>query len=151
MGVRRNRFPWDSETEVRFGSWLGENAKALDRYRRSYSSKTVSGIQFENTFDLEIELKNVILVAFRFFAFLHNQGHSRPKSTIQVTSAYPLRAEVQRTSLMVRFVPIPEVTSYSITSSARASSVGGTFRPSALAVVRLMTVSYFVGACTGRS
>jgi len=33
-------------------------------------------------------------------------GHSRPKSTIQVTSAYPLRAEVQRTSLMVRFVPI---------------------------------------------
>ena len=36
-------------------------------------------------------------------------GHSRPKSTIQVTSAYPLRAEVQRTSLMVRFVPIAEV------------------------------------------
>jgi hypothetical protein len=32
-----------------------ENAKALNRNRRSYSSKTVSGIQFENTFDLEIE------------------------------------------------------------------------------------------------
>jgi hypothetical protein len=46
-----------------------------NRYRRSYSSRTVSGIQFENTFDLEIELKNVILVAFRFFAFLHSQGH----------------------------------------------------------------------------
>src|ERR1700751_341890 len=37
------------------GSWLCENAKALNRNRRSYSSKTVSGIQFENTFDLEIE------------------------------------------------------------------------------------------------
>ena len=92
-------------TYVSNGSWLCENAKALNRNRRSYSSKTVPGVQFENTFDLEIELKNVILVAFRFFAFLHNQGHSRPKSTIQVTSAYPLRAEVQRTSLMVRFVP----------------------------------------------
>ena len=42
-------------------------------------------------------------------------------------------------------------TPYSITSSARASSFGGTFRPSALAVLRLMTSSYLVGACTGRS
>jgi hypothetical protein len=41
--------------------------------------------------------------------------------------------------------------SHSITSSARASSVGGTSRPSALAVFRLMTNSYLVGACTGRS
>src|SRR5262249_39373341 len=40
---------------------------------------------------------------------------------------------------------------HSITSSARASSVGGTSRPSALAVLRLMTSSYLVGACTGRS
>jgi hypothetical protein len=34
---------------------------------------------------------------------------------------------------------------YSITSSAMASSVGGTVRPSALAVLRLMIVSYLVG------
>src|SRR6516165_9593826 len=40
---------------------------------------------------------------------------------------------------------------HSITSSARASSVGGTSRPSALAVVRLMTRSNLVGCCTGRS
>src|SRR5215472_17102778 len=33
----------------------------------------------------------------------------------------------------------------------RASSVGGTSRPSALAVLRLITSSYLVGACTGRS
>src|SRR5262245_19437961 len=33
---------------------------------------------------------------------------------------------------------------HSITSSARASSVGGTSRPSALAVLRLTTSSYFV-------
>jgi hypothetical protein len=34
---------------------------------------------------------------------------------------------------------------YSITSSARASSVGGTLMPSALAVLRLITSSNFVG------
>src|SRR5262245_40617272 len=40
---------------------------------------------------------------------------------------------------------------HSITSSARASSVGGTSTPSALAVLRLIASSYLVGACTGRS
>src|SRR5215470_5465475 len=40
---------------------------------------------------------------------------------------------------------------HSITSSARASSDGGTSRPSDLAVLRLITSSYLVGACTGRS
>jgi hypothetical protein len=42
-------------------------------------------------------------------------------------------------------------TSHSITSSAVASSAGGTVRPSALAVLRLIAVSNFVGVCTGRS
>src|SRR5438128_206150 len=40
---------------------------------------------------------------------------------------------------------------HSITSSARASSVSGIWRPSVFAVLRLITSSYFVGACTGRS
>ena len=40
---------------------------------------------------------------------------------------------------------------YSITSSARASNLSGISRPSALAVLRLMISSNFVGACTGRS
>ena len=40
---------------------------------------------------------------------------------------------------------------YSITSSARASSDGGISRPSAFAVFRLITSSYLVGFCTGRS
>jgi hypothetical protein len=59
----------------RVGRW--SRAK-MSANRRSYLSKTVSGIQFENTFDLEIELKNVILVASQIFAFLHSQGQSRP-------------------------------------------------------------------------
>src|SRR5262245_6532740 len=40
---------------------------------------------------------------------------------------------------------------HSITSSARASSVGGTSRPSAFAALRLITNSNVVGCCTGRS
>src|ERR1700676_556909 len=40
---------------------------------------------------------------------------------------------------------------YSITSSARPSIIGGTVRPNALAVLRLMTSSYLVGYCAGRS
>ena len=40
---------------------------------------------------------------------------------------------------------------YSITSSARTISDGGTSSPSAFAVLRLTIVSYLVGACTGRS
>src|SRR5262245_14805641 len=40
---------------------------------------------------------------------------------------------------------------HSITSSARASTVAGTSRPSVFAVLRLSTISYLVGACTGRS
>src|SRR5262245_44220679 len=39
---------------------------------------------------------------------------------------------------------------YSITSSARASRDGGAVRPSALAVLRLMTSSNFVGCSTGK-
>jgi hypothetical protein len=40
---------------------------------------------------------------------------------------------------------------YSITSSAIPSTPGGIERRSTLAVLRLMTSSYLVGACTGRS
>ena len=35
--------------------------------------------------------------------------------------------------------------------SARASTVAGSSRPSAFAALRLITVSYLTGACTGRS
>src|SRR5262249_11686666 len=40
---------------------------------------------------------------------------------------------------------------HSITSSARASSVGGTVRPSARAVIRFMTKSNLIDCTTGRS
>src|ERR1700704_3750933 len=40
---------------------------------------------------------------------------------------------------------------HSISSSARASSIGEVSRPIAFAIFRLTTVSNLVGACTGRS
>src|SRR5262249_7875924 len=40
---------------------------------------------------------------------------------------------------------------HSITPAALASQASGAVRPSAFVVLRLITSSYFVGACTGRS
>jgi hypothetical protein len=51
----------------------------------------------------------------------------------------------------IRTLAVQQTISYSITSSAMASSDGGTVRPSALAVLRLITSSNLVGCCTGRS
>jgi len=59
---------------VRCGSWLCENAKTLNRDRRSYSSKTVLVAQQASGFNLEIELKNIILRRVSIFEFLHSQG-----------------------------------------------------------------------------
>ena len=60
---------------------------------------------------------------------------------------YPRKRTSERLGRDVRFVPQAAVDRlYSITSSARTSSDGGTERPSALAVLRFSLVSYFVGA-----
>ena len=61
----------------RFGSWLCENAKTLNRDRRSYSSKTALVAQRASGFNLEIELKNIILRRVSIFKFLHSQGQTR--------------------------------------------------------------------------
>ena len=58
----------------------------------------------------------------------------------------------QGSSLSILTEPHDELAPpHSITSSARASSVGGISRPSAFAVIRLMTRSNLVGCSTGRS
>jgi hypothetical protein len=51
--------------------------KRLKRDRISYSSKTALVVQHAIEFNLEVELKNIILVAFRYFEFLHSQGQTR--------------------------------------------------------------------------
>ena len=63
-----------------------------------------------------------------------------------------LRARRERPSSRCAAEQFDEIASvHSITSSARASSVGGTVMPSVFAVLRLMTNSTLVDCCTGRS
>jgi len=50
----------------------------LNRDRRKHSSKTVLVVQLASDFNLEVELKHIILIAFRFFEFLHSQGQKLP-------------------------------------------------------------------------
>src|SRR5262245_31331707 len=83
-------------------------------------------------------------LGFRFGSWQieHIESASPPKSGHEADSRLVPGAAVSDCS---------KVPFYSITSSARASSAGGTSSPSVLAVLRLITNSYLVGACTGRS
>ncbi|MGB9313973.1 MAG: hypothetical protein WCB62_02995, partial [Pseudolabrys sp.] len=66
--------------KVSFGSWSCKNAKTLNRDRRSYSSKTDLVAKRATGFNLEIELKNIILRRDSIFEFLHSQGQTRTSS-----------------------------------------------------------------------
>jgi hypothetical protein len=76
-------------TNFRSGSWLCKNAKTLNRDRRNYSSKTALVAQLASEFNLEVELKNIIPVVFRFFEFLHSQGQKRKSWPCGRMSALP--------------------------------------------------------------
>src|SRR5581483_3904752 len=66
-------------------------------------------------------------------------GQSLRTWAVSAMSGLPLLATRQWTSLEVRFVPRPDMVSYSITSSARANKDAGNVRPSAFAVLWLIT------------
>src|SRR5215831_11860051 len=72
--------------DVRVGSWLCENAKTLNRGRTSYSSKTTLAAQRAREFNLEVDLKNIILRRVLIFEFLHSQGHLRHSCSRPTTS-----------------------------------------------------------------
>jgi len=58
----------------RYGSWLCENAKTLNRDRRSYSSKTALVAQGASGLDLAAGLENIILRCGSILEFVHGQG-----------------------------------------------------------------------------
>ena len=66
-------------------------------------------------------------------------------------SAMPRRRPSSAPQRSVAMCQYPKWRPHSITSSAVPSSAGGISRPNVLAVLRLMTNSYLVGACTGSS
>ena len=73
-------------------------------------------------------------------------GQKQTCAVQNVMSALPPIADMCGAQADVRLVPIADICDiYSITSSARASTDGGMIIPSALAVLRLITISYLVG------
>src|SRR5262250_3194513 len=84
-------------------------------------------------------------------------GQKRTFSSGRAMSRLPPKADIVDHDWDVRFVPKADILRcgrdlrYSVTSSAMASSVCGILRPSALAVLRLMTSSNLDGCSTGRS
>src|SRR5712691_6886320 len=94
--------------------------------------------------------------------FFNSIGQTAPFGDVRCMAVLPPKADVHPRSCYVAFVPKPAVSScstcpvcgrqsYSITSSAVASRVGGTARPSILAVEALMTNSNLVDCTTGKS
>ena len=84
-------------------------------------------------------------------------GHPQPRFALGRSRRFalpaicPLSGSSRTRQFDVAAVGIGVAPLQSITSSARASSVGGTVRPSALAVLRFRTSSNLVGCCTGSS
>src|SRR6266404_2865299 len=97
--------PFASGRYFRIGSWLCENAKTLNRNRRSYSSKTVLVAQRASGFDLEIELKNIILRRVSIFEFSHSQGQTQKSECATGKSALPSRPDIVSRACQVRKVP----------------------------------------------
>src|SRR6516165_12799625 len=90
-------------------------------------------------------------------ALMSALGQKQTSAHVGVMSALPPKADIGTQPRNVCFVPkadIPhcsEESRYSITSSARAESVGGISNPSVFAVFRLITNWKLVGCITGRS
>jgi hypothetical protein len=88
-----------------------------------------------------------------------NQFHRPPNEVCSVSKADPPTDvadwsvhDLERTSTCLSNLRCNNrLSPYSITSSARASSVAGTSRPSAFAAVKLITSSNFVGNSIGKS
>jgi hypothetical protein len=96
-------------------------------------------------------------VGIREANVMSSVGQKRFKRDVGVESALPQTADIGRRGRQVRSVPQPDSCTatkqhhYSITSSAVASNVGGTVRPSILAVSALITSSNLLDCTTGRS
>ena len=108
---------------------------------------------FEETHDLapRDSVRRVVQHS-KIYPLLSALGQKQTSKHVRSMSALPPKADMDHHGRDVRFVPKADMApGHSITSSARESTDGGTVRPSALAVFRLITVSNLVGACTGRS
>jgi hypothetical protein len=78
-------------------------------------------------------------------------GQKQTYALQQAMSALPPKADMCGALAHVRFGPKADMTPLIRSPRQRGLAAGGTARPSALAVLRLIASSYLVGVCTGRS
>ena len=150
-------------------------------YRRTDSERAHECVRFFKSYHLVVETRVLfaspggwcqlerpsyqrIKLTVDFRNYQHTSGHRfaplrvkmRRARIEHMSAGLPLKADIARRGWHGRKVPIPAVSRcstecYSITSSARASSSGGTSSPSVLAVLRLTASSNLTGCSTGRS
>jgi hypothetical protein len=87
------------------------------------------------SFEFRVEVPMPFIVAYPVVSFLRRRAYTKKQG--------------DRTAKKGDAMPPRNV--HSINRSARTSNDGGTFRPSAFAVLRLITNSNFVGFSTGKS
>jgi hypothetical protein len=69
--------------QVRFGSRLCENAKTLDRDRRSHLCSAALDAHTICRVSFEIDFQNFILLALRAFVFSHSLGQKETWRALQ--------------------------------------------------------------------
>jgi len=146
---------------VGVGSWLCENSSAR-RARRNISKKlrNMESNRAACTM-LDTLSENCIFYISPMYEFSHRLGQSRRTTMFAMSGLAPIAAMMLQcrdrsksaTSgcEQMQQASVQGSQTYSITSSARASSAAGTSRPSALAVVRFMMNSNLAACITGRS
>ena len=77
-----------------WGSWLCENAKTLNRDRRSYSPKTALVAQGASGLNLEVGLGNIILRCVSICELLHGQGQKAKFRVDPRTSAWASKPDL---------------------------------------------------------
>ena len=132
--AKRRRYPSDSLPRARSWKSMGSICRREENFMTTLPERSVPRP----------------LDAQSAFAVTSDKGATRelPRSM----SALPPKADMCSATRDVRFVPIADIALFHwITSSAPAISERGTVRPSALAVLRLMTSSNLVVRSIGRS
>src|SRR5215468_9425325 len=118
------------------------NVPALELTANDYITCRVNSVDLKNRLrDIETDCRDRLHVWL-----LRIVGASTAPTSMALPCRWRSRPQHQK-----RTNALQQMTAYSITSSAIASNLSGTLRPSALAVLRLMTSSSLVGSSTGMS
>jgi hypothetical protein len=94
-------------SHVRFGSWLRKNSKIEFATGNFVSTSPNLENKSAGNSCRDKTIEKTILRAFLARTFSRSQGHSRPKSTIPVTSANPPQPDSSIAAITASFVDDP--------------------------------------------